>query len=38
VVRLGRGTGFLPFLAALPGPLRDRLFARAFGVSGVAGS
>jgi NAD(P)-dependent dehydrogenase (short-subunit alcohol dehydrogenase family) len=35
VVRLGRGTGFLPLLAAMPGPVRDRLFARAFGVSEV---
>ena len=31
VVRIGRGTGFLPLLAALPGAWRDRLFARAFG-------
>jgi hypothetical protein len=35
VVRLGRGTGFMPLLAAMPGPWRDRLFARAFGVSEV---
>jgi NAD(P)-dependent dehydrogenase (short-subunit alcohol dehydrogenase family) len=35
VVRLGRGTGFMPILSVLPGALRDRLFARAFGLSSV---
>jgi hypothetical protein len=31
VVRLGRGSGALRFLARAPGALRDRLLARAFG-------
>ena len=35
VVRLGRGARAISLLATLPGPLRDRLFARAFGVSTV---
>ncbi len=35
VVRLGRGTGFIPLLSAMPGALRDRLFTRAFGLASV---
>ena len=33
VVRLGRGSGAITLLAMLPAALRDRLFARAFGVA-----
>jgi len=36
VVRLGRGTGFLPILTRLPGALRDRLFARQFGLDSLS--
>ena len=32
VVRLGRGSGLIPLLSLLPGALRDRLFARVFGL------
>ena len=35
VVRLGAGTGFLPILSRMPGALRDRLFARAFGLTNI---
>lgn len=35
VVRLGNGTGFLPFLVGMPGALRDRLFARQFGLDAL---
>src|SRR4029453_6025311 len=35
VVRLGRGSGALTLLAMLPIALRDRLFARAFGLKGL---
>lgn len=33
VVRLGRGSGAITLLAMLPAALRDRLFARAFGLA-----
>ena len=35
VVRLGRGTGLVPLLAGMPGALRDRLFARRFGLAAL---
>ena len=35
VVRLGRGSGAITLLAMLPVALRDRLFARAFGLTGL---
>jgi hypothetical protein len=35
VVRLGRGRAAISLLSLLPTSLRDRLFARAFGLTGL---